>query len=102
MAATARTRTYQHQDLWDKVWKNDHGEYVIWQRPNIWLIGWAVLTVVSLFLNGAAFSLVWYVALAVLAVWSLLEIFKGANYFRRALGAVVLLAVIAMVFKVGY
>lgn len=78
-------------DLWDKFWRDKHGNVVIWQMPNIWLIGWAVLTFISLlFSKGAIASALTWAGEASLIVWCLMEIFKGVNYFRRTLGLVVL------------
>lgn len=94
-----RHRQSEHQDLWDKFWKDKDGNIVVYQRPNIWLIGWVVLTMLSLFLNGKASDYLWWGALALLTVWSLLEIFKGVNYLRRSLGVVVLVLIIMAALK---
>ena len=98
-----RQRVVQHdQDLWDKIWKDKRGKVVIYQNPNWILISWLVLTVISLFTNGTVANVIGYIGDVVLAGWAALEIWKGVNYFRKALGAVVLLLVIASLFKVGY
>lgn len=102
MQQTGRQRVYQDQDLWDKFWKDKHGRVVVWQMPNVFLIGWVVLTLASLFTNGNLATGLWWAALAVLAIWSLLEIFKGVNYLRRLLGLIVLAVIVAAIFKVGY
>lgn len=103
MAVVARQREQvRQQDLWDKFWKDKTGRIVVWQRPNVWLIAWVVLTLVSLFLNGVVSNIIWYVALADLALWAVLEMWKGVNYLRRLLGLIVLVLVIMAVFKVGY
>lgn len=94
-----RHRRYEHQDLWDKFWKDKRGRVVVWQTPNAFLIAWAVLTLLSLFLNGAASDILWWVAIVDLAIWSLLEIFKGVNYLRRALGIIVLVLTILSAIK---
>jgi len=92
-----RMQSHQH-DLWDKFWKDADGHYVIWQRPNIWLIGWVVLTVISLFFTGRMADILSGIGSAALIVWALLEVFKGDSYFRRLLGIVVLIfAVMALV-----
>ena len=80
-------------DLWDKIWRerNGRGKVVIWQNPNPWLIGWAVLTVISLLFAGRTSDYFSWAAHAALIVWCFLEIFKSVNYFRRALGVVVLI-----------
>jgi hypothetical protein len=80
-----------HQ-LWNRTWRDKTGKVVIWQRPNVFIIGWVVLTLISLFFNrgNVADTFAW-LSIVSLVIWCLLEIFKGVNYFRRALGVVVLL-----------
>jgi hypothetical protein len=89
----------QHDSWWNKIWKDKQGHIVIWQFPNIWLIAWAVLTVLSLFFNGHVADVFSWAGSAALIIWALLELFKGANYFRRALGLVVLIAAIMSLIK---
>lgn len=86
-------------EVWDKIWRDRRGHIVIWQMPNAWLFGWAGLTTVSLFFNGTVANVLSTIASASLVVWSLLEIFKGVNYFRRALGLVVLIMAFASLIK---
>ena len=88
-------------DLWDKFWRDDRGHVVIWQPPNIWLIVWAALDFASLFFNGAVSNVLWYLGSASLIIWALLEVFQGVNYFRRTLGAVVLIFAIGSFFGLG-
>ncbi len=81
----------KHQSLWDKIWRDSDGKVVIWQTPNVWLIGWAIFTFASLlFSKGLISNILSWAGEASLFVWCLQEIFKGVNYFRRMLGAVVL------------
>lgn len=80
--------------LWDKFWRDEHGDVVIWQTPNAFLIGWAALTLLSLFLTGNVASILSWLGIASIVIWTLLEIFKGANYFRRTLGAVVFILIL--------
>lgn len=101
MATMERRRHYERQDLWDKFWKDKDGNVVVYQRPNIWLIGWVVLTLISLFLNGTVSNYFWWAALVSLTVWSLLEIFQGVNYLRRLLGVIVLVLTIMAALKAG-
>jgi hypothetical protein len=86
-------------ELWDKFWRDDKGRVVIWQFPNAWLIGWAVLTCISLFFSGKTADVFSWAASASLIVWSILEVTKGVNYFRRALGLLVLIFAIASLIK---
>lgn len=89
-----------HRSLWDKIWKDSHGNVVIFQMPNVWLIAWAALTIITFFLNkGTAQDAISWVAEIALAIWAILELVKGVNYFRRALGLLVLIATIAGIIK---
>lgn len=88
------------RDWWDKFWKDKQGNVVVYQHPNIPLIAWLLLALVSLFVSEKLADLLWHISLAVLAVWALLELFKGVNYFRRVLGAIVLVMIILAVFRV--
>lgn len=88
-------------DLWDKFWKDKEGNVVVYQHPNVFLIGWLVLALASLFTSSKLADILWQLSLAVLAIWALLEIFKGVNYFRRTLGVFVLLLVILAAFRVN-
>jgi len=85
--------------LWDRIWKDKHGRHVvIWQWPNAYLWAWLILTVVSLFFNGRTADILSGAGSVVLIVWAVLELTKGVNYFRRALGAVVLVwAVLSLI-----
>jgi hypothetical protein len=86
-------------NVWDKIWKDKHGDVVIWQTPNAFLIGWAVLTVLCLFTSGKLSDYFGWAGDISLVIWSLLEIFKGVNYFRRILGVIVLAFAIASFIK---
>jgi len=88
-------------DIWDRIWYDDQGNVVIFQRPNIWLIAWAVTDIVSLFTSGHASNILWWVGTGLLIIWSGLEIVLGVNYFRRALGLLVLVLAVAAAFKIG-
>jgi hypothetical protein len=90
-----------NRDLWDRFWRDRHGRIVIYQTPNLWLIGWAVLAFISLFSSNKLANIFWWASLILLAVWSLLEIFRGVNYFRRSFGVLVLLLIIAAALGLG-
>ena len=89
------------RDWWDKFWKDKQGNVVVYQHPNIPLIAWLVLALVSLFVSQSLANILWHISLGVLAIWALLEIFKGVNYFRRALGVVVLVFIVMAVFEIN-
>lgn len=90
------------RSLWSKTWKNRQGQVVIWQTPNLPLIAWAGLTVFSLLVNGRLADILSWLGSAALITWSLLEIFRGVNYFRRALGLFILfLAIMSLLKSLG-
>jgi hypothetical protein len=90
------------RSLWDKTWRDRHGRVVLWQTPNASLIAWVVLTLISLFSSSHTVQKVfWWGSVTALLVWSFLETWHGVNYFRRALGAVILLMTIGAAFGVG-
>ncbi len=89
MAETVRARD-PRKDAWDYFWKDKHGKVVIYQWPNVYILAWLLLTIISLFTEGTLSSVLGYVATAALVAWALLEMFAGVNYFRRSLGVIVL------------
>ena len=92
-------RRSNHRSLWDRIWRDEDGHLAVWQMPNIWLIAWAVGTTLSLIFGGMLGDAFFWIASASLVIWSLLEIFRGDSYFRRALGLVVLIYAVASMLK---
>jgi hypothetical protein len=103
VSQTRHTNTHlqtNNRSLWDKFWRDKEGNIVIAQIPNVWLILWIILEIVSLFSSSHRTELItWWLASAALGIWSLLEIFRGVNYFRRVLGLCV--AVLTLLTIVG-
>lgn len=90
------------QNLWDKIWRDRNGNIAVWQTPNVWIIAWAVLDIVAIFAPSKhVASVAWSIGSAALIIWALLEIFRGASYFRRALGLFVLLLAVGSIFNLG-
>lgn len=90
---------HEQRNLWDRTWKDKRGNITLWQMPNAFLIIWAVLTFLSLLVSGRLADIFSWTGSAALIVWALLEIFKGVNYFRRALGLLVLVFAIVSLIK---
>ena len=91
------------RSFWDRIWYNEDGDVVIWQWPNVWLIGWAAVNFVSIIAPSRGISSVtWWVGFALLTIWAVLEIVKGANYFRRFLGVAALLLNITLALHGGF
>ena len=83
------------KSLWDKIWKDKDGRVVIWQNPNIALATWFVAMVLTWFLApGKLRSTFDLISFGALFIWAGLELFQGANYFRRAVGLIVLIVII--------
>ena len=76
----------------DKIAKDKNGKLTIWQSPNLSIIVWAVATLASKFVSsGRPHQTLELIAFGAIFVWAWLEIFFGVNYFRRALGVVILI-----------
>jgi hypothetical protein len=63
------------------------GQIVLWQWPNLPLLGWGLFALLS---QIARWHQLAAVSTACLLVWALMEIFQGVNYFRRLLGLAIL------------
>ena len=75
----------------------DTGEIVVAQVPNLPLWIFLAATAFRLLVHptGTAGTVVSIVSTAAIVVWALIEIAAGSSPFRRVLGAVVLLGVLA-------
>ena len=94
---------HDDRDLWDKIWKDRHGEVVLAEIPNRWLIGWAVLAIVSLLSSSnRTANIFWWASVVVLVIWSYKEIRGGVNYFRKSLGVFALLFVVVSTIGLGF
>lgn len=75
----------------EQIFKTKEGVIVLWQFPNIPIIAWGISLLVAKFINeGVVHELASAVSFGAIFTWAYLEIFQGVNYFRRALGIVVL------------
>ncbi|MCU0538245.1 MAG: hypothetical protein MUD14_30530 [Hydrococcus sp. Prado102] len=82
--------------LFDRTFRDGEGNIVIAQKPNLPILVWLAATLLNLIpttdnihigLDALAFGS--------LFTWAWLELFQGVNYFRRALGGVVLAGILA-------
>lgn len=74
-----------------KATQDKHGKLVLWQAPNLPLICWFVLTLLTYTVSqGNLHSGLSYLASAFLFVWAYLELAQGSSHFRRLLGLVVI------------
>ena len=71
------------------------GNIVLWQWPNIPIYGWVASKLLSMIVPVGHIRFGFeQLSLAFLFTWAFLEIIKGVNYFRRLLGAIVIVAII--------
>jgi len=76
-----------------KFFKNKNGKITIVQWPNIWVILWAGLTVLSKVADEELRTGIAVLATLSLVFWAYLEITDGDSMFRRVLGATVMIFV---------
>ncbi|MEG4216277.1 hypothetical protein QUA27_12470 [Microcoleus sp. Pol14C6] len=82
--------------LFDRTFRDSEGKIVIAQRPNLPLSVGIVTTLLTLIVTTGKINLgLELVAFGSLFTWAWEELFQGVNYFRRALGLIVLVSLIA-------
>lgn len=82
--------------LFDKTFRDSEGNIVIAQPPNLPILVGITATVLNFIIkNGNIHTGLDAIAFGSLFTWAWLELFEGVNYFRRALGLIVLIGLIA-------
>ena len=82
--------------LFDKTFRDSEGNIVIAQPPNLPLLVGITATVLELIVkSGNIHTGLDAIAFGCLFTWAWLELFDCVSYFRRALGLLVLIGVIA-------
>jgi len=75
-----------------KFFKDRDGRVVVWQTPNVPLVGWGLFIISTHILHTSSWQqFAGYMSFGFLFTWAWLEITDGANYFRRTLGLVILI-----------
>jgi len=77
--------------MFKRFFHNKDGKIVLWQTPNLPIIGWALFTLLSRVIHLDALA---WIATGFLLLWALLELGWGVNYFRRLLGLIILVGII--------
>jgi len=86
--------------LFDKTFRDSEGNIVIAQPPNLPLLVGITATALKLIVkSGNIYIDLDAIAFGCLFTWAWQELFEGVNYFRRALGLVMLIGVIASRFS---
>lgn len=82
--------------LFDRFFRDSEGNIVIAQMPNLPISIWVATTLLQFFNFGGKIQTgLQLVSFGILFTWAWLEIFQGVNYFRRSLGLVVLVGLLA-------
>lgn len=83
--------------LFDRTFRDSEGKIVIAQMPNLPLLVGLAATFLQFMLPGGKIQITSkLVAFGALFTWAWLELFEGVNYFRRALGLIVLVGIILL------
>ena len=84
--------------LFDRTFRDDEGQIVIAQPPNLPILVWLTATLLQLvFRDGQIHTGLGLIAFGSLFTWAWQELFEGVNYFRRSLGLIALVGL--LVFK---
>ena len=82
--------------LLDKIFRDREGKVLLAQMPNLPLIVWIVASLLRLIYTTGKVNIgLEAIAFGSLFTWAWEELFQGVNYFRRALGLLVLVGLIA-------
>lgn len=83
--------------LFDQIFRDREGKIVIAQMPNLpILVGLAATFLQFVFPSGRIQTALSLIAFGALFTWAWQELFQGVNYFRRALGLIGLISLMAL------
>jgi len=81
--------------FFNQVFRDDEGKIVLGQPPNLLIVVWITVTLLKMiFATGQINTGLEVIAFGTLFTWAWEELFQGVNYFRRALGFIVLISLI--------
>ncbi|MBW4483340.1 MAG: hypothetical protein KME14_12430 [Tildeniella torsiva UHER 1998/13D] len=87
----------QAPTLFDRIFRDEEGNIVIGQPPNLLILVAVAATVLQTVLSAGTFQTAAdLVAFGAWFAWAWQELFEGVNYFRRALGLVALVGLLAL------
>lgn len=100
MPSQSKTPESKEVTLFDRTFRDSEGNIVIAQPPNLPVLVGAAAALLRFVLPGGELQTVFgLVAFGALFTWAWQELFKGVNYFRRALGLIGLVSLIALTFN---
>ncbi len=83
--------------LFDRTFRDSEGKIVIAQMPNLpILVGLTAIFLQLVLPSGKIQAALGLVAFGALFTWAWQELFEGVNYFRRALGLIGLVSLLAL------
>lgn len=95
-----QTLAAEEATLFDRTFRDSKGNIVIAQPPNLPVLVGAAATLLYFVLSGSELqTAIGLVAFGALFTWAWQELFEGVNYFRRALGLVGLVSLVALTFN---
>lgn len=77
-----------------RFFHDDDGNIVLFQPPNAPILAWLIAMLASHITAGTLELFCKLVAFGALFTWAWLELFNGVNYFRRCIGAAILILIV--------
>lgn len=92
-----QTLEVKETTLFDRTFRDSEGNIVIAQPPNLPVLVGVAATFFRFVLPGGELQTVFgLIAFGALFTWAWQELFEGVNYFRRALGLIGLVSLVAL------
>jgi hypothetical protein len=89
------TLNSMENSLFDRTFRDSEGKIVLAQTPNLPLLVWGAASLLQFLVTSGKFHTgLELIAFGSLFTWAWQELFEGVNYFRRALGLVVLIVML--------
>jgi len=83
--------------FFNQVFCDRNGKIVMAQMPNLPLIVWIVASLLKMIFSTGRLNMgLELIAFGSLFTWAWEELFQGVNYFRRTLGLIVLIGLVAL------
>lgn len=92
-----KTLETKEATLLDRTFRDGEGNIVLAQAPNLpLLVGLSATLLQYILPDGKPHTALALIAFGALFTWAWQELFEGVNYFRRALGLIVLVSLITL------
>lgn len=84
----------KRRTFFDKMFKDRTGHIALSATPNVPIAVWFIALLLTYVFPGRPGHVFGTISHGALFVWAWLELFQGVNYFRRLLGAIVLVYIV--------